>query len=425
LVAEASSPACAADANMFASVIDSLQTDSSDVKEAGHLDLDIAHRSPLLKDLRVAIVHDYLNQRGGAEKVVEVFCRMFPTAPVYTSVFDDGAMGEFWRNIDVRTTFMQRLTARAGVARALLPLYPAAFESFDLAGYDLILSSSSTFAKGVITRPETCHVCYCYTPARYAWMYHEYTGRQTLPPGARFLLPAMVAPLRVWDFAAAQRSDHMIAISHTVAARIQKFYRRSSPVVEPPVDLSQFQPSAVRNDNFLVVARLAAYKRIDIAVEACTRLRVPLIVVGDGPDRAALERLAGPTVRFIGAAPDAEVRRLLSECAALLWPGEEDFGLVPVEAQASGRPVIAYRGGGATETVIDGETGILFHPQTVDTLMNTLGAFDANRFDVDTLRSNAARFDLPRFVDRMVAELESAVTEHSKRFVDAHGSDGA
>jgi glycosyltransferase involved in cell wall biosynthesis len=371
---------------------------------------------PSLQNLRVAIVHDYLNQRGGAEKVAEVFSRMFPAAPVYTSVYDADAMGDYWRGVEVRTSFMQALASRVDRAKALLPLYPLAFESFDLAGYDLVLSSSSTFAKGVITRPETCHVCYCYTPTRFAWMYQEYIGRQPFGLGVRVVLPAVVAPLRVWDFAAAQRPDHMIGISKTVSRRIEKFYRRSAPVIEPPIEMKAYEPSQEQVDFLLVVARLAAYKRIDIAVEACSRIGARLIVVGDGPDRAALQRMAGPTVNFAGRLSDAEVRKLLSTCRAVLWPGEEDFGLVPVEAQASGRPVIAYGAGGAAETVVDGQTGILFKPQTTDALIKAVQRFESMTFNADMLRQNAERFDEPRFVKRMGAELASALERHGQRF---------
>lgn len=378
------------------------------------VDLDIRSRSPLLASLRVAIVHDYLNQQGGAEKVAEVFCRMFPGAPLYTSVYDRGAMGPFWRQVDVRTSFMQKLASRAGLAKGLLPLYPAAFESFDLSDYDLVLSSSSTFAKGVITRPDTCHVDYCYTPARFAWMYHEYTGNHRLPPGTRALLPGLVTPLRVWDLAAAQRVDHFVAISQTVARRIEKFYRRSAAVVEPPIEVGQYEPATEIGDYFLVVARLAAYKRIDLAVRACTALGVPLIVAGEGPDRKRIERLAGHTVRFLGRVPDNEVCTLLARCRAVLWPGEEDFGLVPVEAQAAGRPVIAFGRGGAAETVIPGETGILFFPQTVEALVSVIQGFDPHAYDPSVLRENAARYDVALFVKRMATELEAAYSKHQQ-----------
>ncbi len=364
-----------------------------------------------LSDLRVALVHDYLNQPGGAERVVEVFCRMFPKAPLYTSLYDAGAMPDFWRGVDVRTSFMQRLPTRVGVARALLPLYPLAFESFDLSEFDLVLTSSSTFAKGVITRAGACHVCYCYTPTRFAWMYHDYTGRQRLPAGSRVLLPLFVSPLRVWDYAAAQRVDHFIAISSTVAGRMRKYYRRPSTVIYPPVETSAYQVG-VPEDFYLVLARLQAYKRIDLAVEACTRLGVRLIVAGDGPDRPRLERLAGPSVEFLGRVSDARGRELLSTCRALLWPGEEDFGLVPVEAQASGRPVIAFKGGGAAETVIDGQTGMLFEPQTVEGLMEAIRSFDPDGYEPDVLRANAARYDVAHFRDAMYAELERAWSNH-------------
>jgi len=337
---------------------------------------------------------------------------MFPDAPVFTSVYDAQAMGSFWRGVDVRTSFMQKLTPRLGSAKALLPLYPVAFEGFDLAGFDLVLSSSSTFAKGVITRPETCHVCYCYTPTRFAWMYHEYTGRQSLPPGSRLVLPLVVAPLRTWDFVAAQRPDQMIGISRAVVARIRKYYRREAAVVEPPVDVAAFHPADSVDDYFLVVARLVAYKRIDLAVQACTSLGVRLRVVGDGPELAKLKREAGSTVEFLGRLEDEEVRGLMARCRALLWPGEEDFGLAPVEAQAAGRPVIAYGAGGALETVTDGETGILFRPQNVDALMDAIRNFDDARFDRRALRKNAERFDTRNFVGRMTAQLEAAVAAH-------------
>jgi glycosyltransferase involved in cell wall biosynthesis len=376
--------------------------------------------SALLASLRVALVHDYLNQQGGAEKVVEVFCTMFPHAPLYTSVYDPSAMGAFWRNVDIRTSFMQRFSPRLKIARMLFPLYPVAFESFDLRDYDLVLSSTTAFAKGVITRPETCHVCYCNNPTRFVWMYHEYIAHERLPIGTRAILPWLITPLRVWDYAAAQRVDHFIAGSYNAARRIQKYYRRSSTVIQPPVDLNAYYPSKQIGDYYLVMARLQPYKRIDLAVEACTRLGCPLVVVGEGPDRPRLQRLAGPTVRFLGRVADEEARRLLRECRALLWPGEEDFGLVPIEAQASGRPVIAYRAGGALETVLEGETGILFAPQTVDALVEAIRSFDPTAFDPQRLRAHARRFDRATFIDRMRVELARAYGEHLRqlRLVD-------
>jgi len=368
-----------------------------------------------LRSARVALVHDYLNQAGGAEKVVEIFAEMFPRAPIYTSVYDRAKMPDVWRTLDVRTSFMQRITPRVSLAKALVPLYPTAFELFDLSSYDLVLSSTTAFAKGVITRPETCHVCYCNNPTRLFWMYHDYLRYERLPPGARSVLPWLTTPLRVWDYAAAQRVDYFVAGSFNAARRIAKYYRRGSDVVQPAIDTSQFHPSAVVEDFFLVVSRLQPYKRIDLAVEACTRLGLPLCIVGSGPDHARLQKLAGPTVRFLGRVSDAEVQLLLARCRALLFPGEEDFGLTPLEAQASGRPVVAYGSGGVLETVIEGQTGQFFREPTVDSLVEALVSFD-DTYDPQVLRRQAERFDKQVFKERMYAVLSRRYQEHRACF---------
>lgn len=368
-----------------------------------------------LRSLRVAIVHDYLNQPGGAEKVVEVLAEMFPHAPIYTSVYDADAMPGFWRARDIRTTFMQRLSPRLSVAKALFPLYPAAFESLDLRSYDLVLSSTTAFAKGVITRPETCHICYCNNPTRFLWMPHEYLAHARLPTLVRAIIPWLATPLRVWDYAAAQRVDYFVAGSQNAARRIAKWYRRESEVIPPPIDVTSYCVSSQIDDYFLVVARLQPYKRIDLAVEACSRLGLPLRVVGDGPDRQRLQALAGPQVSFLGRLPDQQVREQLARCRALLWPGEEDFGLVPLEAQASGRPVIAYRGGGVLETVIEGETAVFFRQPTVDSLMAVLEAFQDD-FDPAALRRQAEKFDRPIFVRRLAETVDRLYRAHQARF---------
>ncbi|MGH2448410.1 MAG: glycosyltransferase [Chloroflexota bacterium] len=362
-------------------------------------------------DLKIALVHDYLNQAGGAEKVVEIFHEMFPDAPLYTSVYDRDAMPDIWRSVDIRTTFLQRLSPRATFVRFLTPLYPTAFEQFDLREYDLVLSSTTTFAKGVITRPDTCHVCYCNNPTRFLWMYHDYLERERLPAPARALLPLAATLMRPWDYAAAQRVDYFIAGSHNAARRIAKFYRREADVLQAPIDARSFALADEVGDYFLSVSRLQSYKRIDLAIEACNRLGVELHVIGDGPDRTRLEGLAGPTVKLLGRLPDDAMRRELSRCRAFILPGEEDFGLASLEAQASGRPVIAYQAGGALETMVEGETGVFFSEPTVESLREALAGFE-DTFDPQTIRRHAMRFDKSSFKERLSELLARKYAEH-------------
>jgi glycosyltransferase involved in cell wall biosynthesis len=368
-----------------------------------------------LRSLRIALVHDYLNQAGGAEKVVEVFAEMFPGAPIYTSVYDRKVMPEVWRGLDIRTSFLQQIWPGLNGAKALLPLYPAAFESFDLRDYDLVLSSTTAFAKGVITQPETCHVCYCNSPTRFLWRYHDYVQHERFPPGVRPLLPLLATPFRLWDYNAAQRVDYFVAGSHNAARRIAKHYRRESDVVQAPIEVSQFIPSAHVEDYFLVVSRLQPYKAIHLAVEACSRLGLPLRIIGDGPDRQRLGVVAGPTVRFLGRLPDVEVRRQMARARALIVPGEEDYGLAPLEAQASGRPVIAYRAGGALETICEGRTGLYFDEPTVEALAAVLAGFD-DVFDPGALRAHAQRFDTAVFKQALYAVLARRYAEYRERF---------
>jgi glycosyltransferase involved in cell wall biosynthesis len=365
-----------------------------------------------LSSLRVALVHDYLNQPGGAEKVVEVFAEMFPEAPIYTSVYDADRMPDAWRARDIRTSFMQKLSPRLSVAKALFPLYPAAFELFDFRKYDLVLSSTTTFAKAVITRPETCHICYCNNPTRFLWMYHDYFENERFPRALGAMFPWLLSPLRVWDYTVAQRVDYFIAGSKNAARRIAKYYRRQSDVVQPPIDGASFWISDDIEDYFLVVSRLQSYKRIDLAVTACSRLGLPLRIVGDGPDRSRLQGLAGPSVGFLGRLGENEVRQQMSRCRAFIFPGEEDFGLTPLEAQASGRPVIAYGAGGALETVKDGETGAYFRATSVEALAEVLLNFDETRFDPPKLRSHALHFDKDVFKRRLRQVLSMRYEEY-------------
>lgn len=365
--------------------------------------------------MRVAIVCSWLNQYGGAERVLEVLHALYPTAPVYTAMYDPRACPPEYRTWDIRTSFLQRLPLVTRKHQWFLPLYPLAFEQFDLSGYDLVINNSSAFSYGIITRPETCHLCYCLTPARFLWLFPDYAAREGFGRLARLVLPLFLNYLRTWDFLAAQRVDYFVAISQAVAARIRKFYRRPVlAVLHPPVPVERFRLAAPEDigDFFLIVSRLVPYKRIDLAIAACNHLRRRLKIVGDGRDRPRLERLAGPTIEFLGRQPDSVVRDLLARCQALLFPGEEDFGLVPLEAQAAGRPVIAYGRGGALETIVPGETGLFFAEPTAEALAAVLADFQPRHFDPRRIRQHAMAFDVGRFQERFRALVTEAYARH-------------
>lgn len=329
--------------------------------------------------------------------MLEKLHELYPDAPIYTSIYDPPSMPAEYRGWDIRTSFMQRLPGVMRHHQVYLPFYPLAFEGFDLSEYDLVLSNSSAWSKGVITSPSTLHLCYCLTPMRWVWNYREYVQRERFGRPVRLALPLVMNWLRLWDRTTADGVDQFATISRTVAARVAKYYRRDSVVIYPPVSTASFEPSDSHDDYFLVVSRLIPYKRIDIAVEAFNRLALPLVIIGDGRDRKALQAKAGPNIRFLGMVPDNEVKRYFSRCRAFIFPGEEDFGITPVEAQAAGRPVIAYAGGGALDTVIDGVTGVLFRPQTSDALAEAVAAFDDGDFDSSIIRRNADRFDASSF----------------------------
>ena len=366
--------------------------------------------------MKTALVHDYLAQAGGAERVAAAFHDLFPDAPLYTSVYDPAATLATFAEMDIRTSFLQRWPFSSRRFHKLaLPYYPSAFERFNFSGFDLVLSSSSSFAKGIITPPETCHICYCHTPSRFVWRQQEYLAQTRSARAASSLISAIVNSMRSWDVESAQRVDYFVANSYNVARRIRKYYRRDvAAVIYPPVETSKFQPAAPSEvgSHFLVVSRLLNYKRIDLAIRACTRLSLPLRVVGIGPDIANLKRIAGPTIQFLGRLSDEKVAYELARCKALIFPGEEDFGITPVECMASGRPVIAYGAGGALETVIDKETGLFFSEQTVESLVCTLKEIDFHTFSVEKLQAQAACFDKSVFERQLLALISEAMEEH-------------
>ena len=367
------------------------------------------------RQLKVALVHDYLNQYGGAERVLEELHTLFPNAPVYTSMYWPERMSPTIRALDVRTSFMQRLPLVTRNHQPFLLLYPLAFESFDLSGYDVVISNSSAFCKGVVTPPGTLHICYCLTPMRWVWNYHAYIERERLGLAARLVLPAAISTLRSWDVATAQNVDRFLAISRTVAARIRKYYRRDATVIYPPVNCDAFQlPSAGVDDYYLIVSRLIPYKRIDLAVDAFSRLGIRLKIVGSGGrDLPALRARAARNVEFIGRVSDAELKRLYAACRGLVFPGEEDFGIAPLEANASGRPVVAYAGVGALDTVIDGQTGILFEQQEVECLIGAVRRAEETVWDSDGLRAHARKFDSQVFRDQLRQFVGESVAAHA------------
>jgi glycosyltransferase involved in cell wall biosynthesis len=350
---------------------------------------------------RVAIVHDYLNQRGGAERVVLELARIWPAATVYTSLYrPDSTFPEF-RGLRVRTSPLDRLPVDRGF-RNLFPLYPVAFRALGTLDEPLVVSSSSGWAHAVRTAPESLHVVYCYTPAR--WLY----GREHLGGGARArLLAPATGVMRRWDRGAAARADLYVAISAEVRERIRREYGRDAPVVAPPVDVARFSPRP-RGERLLVVSRLLPYKRVDLVVDAATRLGLGLDVVGAGPALEDLRRRAGPTVAFHGRLQDDAVTELMERCRALCLPGHEDFGITPVEANAAGKPVVAFAAGGALETLTDGVSGALFATQTVDDVVAAIARADAIDTPPARLAELAARFSPEAFRARLLAAIDDA-----------------
>ena len=366
---------------------------------------DVAALSELFP--RVAIVHEWLTVPGGSEKVVLRLLELFPRAELFTSIYDPAPWPRAITSRPVHTSFLNRAPGAKRNHRRLLPLMNTAFESFDLDGFDLVISSSHSCAKNVITGPDTLHVCYCHTPMRHAWDPRFLDGER-LDPFTRRALPLLLARLRREDLASSLRPDQYVANSTAVAARIAKYYRRDARIIHPPVQVDSLltTPRAAA-DYYLVLGRIVPYKRVDVAVAACRRLGVPLTVAGAGRALESVRALAGEAkgIELLGEVDDAELSGLFAGARALLLPGEEDFGIVPVEAQAAGVPVIAYGAGGARDTVIDGETGILYRDPSVDGLCAAIRRFADHSFDEATVRNSARRFAPERFLREFAAFL--------------------
>jgi glycosyltransferase involved in cell wall biosynthesis len=365
--------------------------------------------------MKVAIVHDYLNQYGGAERVLEEFLEIWPTATVFTSIFDPKKMPEKYKSWNIVTSWLDRLPFIRKRHQMFMPLYPHAFESFDFSEFDLVISSSSGFAHGILTGPQTLNICYSHSPPRFLWSYHEYVMRERLGKLAQLAISPFIPRLRVWDRVAADRTDHWISTSRVVQRRLQGYYGKDSVIIPPPVNTGNFTVGEGRGDYFLLLMRLVGWKVPQIVVDACTLLNLPLVVAGDGREFDNLKHRAGPTVRFVGRVNDEEMRPLYRDAKALILPSEEDFGITPLEAMASGRPVIAFRRGGALDTIREGVTGIFFDEQTVPSLGEALDRFETMAFNPATIRRHVERFDSVQFRTDLLAFVE----QHMESFTAA------
>ena len=356
--------------------------------------------------MKIAVVHDYFTQLGGAEKVAEELMRMLPGATLFTTVALPDRVPSGLAVDSIRTSWMQHLPGMRRWYRLYFLLYPLGVSSLKLADYDLIVSSSSGYVKGTRARRDALHVCYCHTPTRWVWSFDSYSARESLGWGRRTLLSWLIHGLKSWDLGASRQPDHFVANSRTVSERILRAYGRHAEVIHPPIDVHRFSPCAETGDYYLVLARLVSYKRIDLAVQACNLLGKKLLIIGDGPDRARLEVDAGKTISFLGRLSDREVERYAARCQALIFPGEEDFGMAPLEVAAAGRPTIAYRAGGAMETIIDGTTGLFFDTQSAEALAAAIQESEQKTWSSSTIRKHAESFGVDAFQARFRAFLE-------------------
>lgn len=359
--------------------------------------------------MKIALVHDYLVQYGGAERVLECFTEIWPYAPIYTLIYDEEKTHGIFKNKRIYTSFLQNFPYSRKNHRIFPPLMPPAIEQFDFSQYDLVLSDSSSYAKGIITPPGTLHICYCHTPMRYAWDdCQKYIEEFGFPNFVKKITPFFMNYIRIWDRMSADRPDAYIANSRFVAGRIKKYYKRNSHVINPPISLNKFHTGENKN-YFLMVGRLMTYKRFDIAVKAFNKLGWPLKIIGRGPDLKKLKKMAKPNIEFTGRLDDAELYETYANAKAFIFPQEEDFGLVAIEAMASGKPIIAFRGGDIVEHVREGREGMFFDEQTPEALIEVLQKFNPDNFDPRKIREKALPFDRELFKGKIKDYVENSL----------------
>jgi len=362
--------------------------------------------------MKIALVHDFLLRMGGAERVLKVLMDMYPDAPVYTLLYDEKKCGKDFPRERVRTSRLQKFPRfLPGMHKFLFPFMPSAIEDFDFSEFDVVISSSSAYAHGIVTNLDTTHICYYHTPMQYAWNYtHKYLKEQNLGWFGEMLASKLMHRVRIWDFLAADRVDVPLANSKTIARRIAKYYRQEAQVVYPPVEVERFEPHEKHEGYFLIVSALTPYKRIDLAVELFNKLGKRLVIIGDGKDAARLKSIAASNIDFLGFKSDEVVKEYLENCRAFIFPGEEDFGIAPVEAMACGKPVLAYRKGGLTETVVEGETGEFFDEQTIESMEGALTQLLINEKEYCTraISEHAEKFSTKNFKKTMKSLVESA-----------------
>ena len=353
--------------------------------------------------MEVALVHDFLVKLGGAERVLKTLTDMFPTAPIYTLLYDEARVGHVFPKSQVRPSNLQNLPKFLRKRhKYLFHKMPQAIESFDLSGYDVVISSNTAMSHGIVTNTDTKHFCYCHSPMRYAWDWtHEYLNEQQMGRFKRAVARRLLKNTSIWDYYASDRVDHYIANSETVRRRIQKYYRKDATVIYPPVDTERFKLTPNRENYFLIVSTITPYKNIELAVNLFNKVRKKLVIIGDGSDRKRLQSMAGPHIDFLGFKPDEVVKEYMQNCRALIFPGEEDFGMTPVEAMACGKPVLAYRKGGVTETVVAGATGEFFEEPTVKSMENGLARLLVNEshYNSQKIRKHAEKFDRKYFIE--------------------------